>query len=122
MAVKRFRAEELIQFGKDVLVQAGFPERQAQAASMILVEADLRGDHAHSIAGGNSLPDFIAKVYDDQAEVGFKRINIAKYSIDKQKYLTIICVDAHGGLGHYAALEVAPKLIETANKYGYTKA
>jgi len=54
MTVKRFRAEQLIEFGKDVLVQAGFPEKQAHAAAMILVEADLRGDHAHGIAGGNS--------------------------------------------------------------------
>jgi len=65
MAVKRFRAEELIQFGKGVFVQADFPDRQAQAASMILVEADLRGDHAHGIAGGNTLPHYIDKVYDD---------------------------------------------------------
>jgi LDH2 family malate/lactate/ureidoglycolate dehydrogenase len=122
MTVKRFKAEELIEFGKDVLVQAGFPEKQAQAAALILVEADLRGDHAHGIAGGNTLPDFIAKVYDDEAEVGFKRIDIADYSVDKQKYPTIISVDAHGGLGQYAALEVIPKLIETAKKYGYAKA
>ena len=122
MAVKRYRAEELIEFGKDVLVKAGFPEKQAHAASMILVEADLRGDPAHGIAGGNTLPDFIAKVYDDEAEVGFKRIDIADYSIDQQKYPTIISVNAHGGLGQYAALEVIPKLIETAKKYGYAKA
>jgi LDH2 family malate/lactate/ureidoglycolate dehydrogenase len=122
MSVKRFRAEDLIQFGSDILVRAGFPEKQAQAASMILVEADLRGDHAHGITGGNTLPDYIAKVYDDEREVGFKRINIAGYSIDKPKYPTIISVDAHGGLGQYAALEVIPKLVETAKKYGYAKA
>jgi len=122
MAVKRFSAEKLIEFGKDVLVRAGFPEKQAQAAALILVEADLRGDHAHGIAGGNTLPDFIAKVYDDEAEVGFKRIDIADYSIDIQKYPTIISVDAHGGLGQYAALEILPKLIETAKKMGYAKA
>ena len=122
MAVKRFRAEELIQFGKDILVQAGFSEKQAHAASMILVEADLRGDHAHGISGANALPDIIAKVYDDEAEIGFKRIDIAEYSIDKQKYPTTISVDAHGSLGHCAALEVIPILIEIANKYGYAKA
>jgi len=122
MAVKRYSAQALIEFGKDVLVKAGFPEKQAHAASMILVEADLRGDPAHGIAGGNTLPDYIAKVYDDEAEVGFKRIDIADYSIDKQKYPTIISVDAHGGLGHYAALEVIPKLTETAKRYGYAKA
>jgi len=122
MTVKRYSAQALIQFGKDVLVKAGFPEKQAHAASMILVEADLRGDPAHGIAGGNTLPDYIAKVYDDEAEVGFKRIDIADYSIDKQKYPTIISIDAHGGLGHYAALEVIPKLTETAKRYGYAKA
>ena len=35
MAVKRFKAEELIKFGKDVLVRAGFPEKQAHAAAAI---------------------------------------------------------------------------------------
>jgi LDH2 family malate/lactate/ureidoglycolate dehydrogenase len=122
MAVQRFKAAELIQFGKNVLVQAGFPEKQAQAAAMILVEADLRGDHAHGLAGGNTLPDYIAKIYDDEREVGFKRIKIAEYSIDKPKYPAIISIDAHGGLGQYAALEVIPNLIETAKKYGYAKA
>ena len=122
MTVKKFKAEDLIRFGEDVLVKAGFPAKQAQAASMILVEADLRGDHAHGITGANTLSDFIAKVYDDEAEIGFKRIDIAEYSIDKQKYPTIISVDAQGCLGHYAALDVIPRLIEVANKYGYAKA
>ena len=88
MAVKRYRAEELTEFGKDVLVQAGFPEKQAQAAATILVEADLRGDHAHGITGGLSLHEYIAKVHDDEAEIGFKRVEIADYSIDEQKYPT----------------------------------
>ena len=122
MAVKRFRAEELIEFGKDVLVKAGYPEKKARAVAMILVEADLRGDHAHGIAGGISLPEYIAKVYDDEAEFGFKRIAIADYALDQQKYPTIITVDADGGLGQYAALEVIPRLIETAKQYGYAKA
>jgi LDH2 family malate/lactate/ureidoglycolate dehydrogenase len=122
MVVKRFRAEELIDFGKEVLVKAGFPEKQAQAAAMILVEADLRGDHAHGIAGGVSLAEYIARVYDDEAEIGFKRIEIADYSLDEQKYPTVITVDAHGGLGQYAALEVIPRLVEAAKKYGYAKA
>lgn len=122
MAVKRFRAEELIEFGKDVLVTVGYPEKKAQAVAMILVEADLRGDHAHGIAGGISLPEYIAKVYEDEAEFGFKRIAIADYALDQQKYPTIITADANGGLGQYAALEVIPRLIETAKQYGYAKA
>ena len=89
---------------------------------MILVEVDLRGDHVHGIAGGNILLDYLAKIYDDEAEVGFKRIEIADCSIDEPKYPTIISVDAHGGLGQYAALEVIPQLVETARKYGYAKA
>ena len=122
MTVKKYRAEALIEFGKDVLVRAGFPEKQAQAAAMILVEADLRGDHAHGIAGGVSLAEYIERVNDDEAEIGFKRIEIADYSLDEQKYPTVITVDAHGGLGQYAALEVMPRLIEAAKKYGYAKA
>ena len=66
MPPKRYRAEDLIQFGKNVLVKIGFPEKQAYAAANILVEADLRGDHAHGIAGGMSLDDIILKVRDDE--------------------------------------------------------
>jgi LDH2 family malate/lactate/ureidoglycolate dehydrogenase len=121
MTVKRYRAEELIEFGKDVLVKAGYAEKQALAAATILVEADLRGDHAHGIAGGVSLPEYIAKLHDDEAEIGFKRFEIADYSLDEQKYPAVITVDAHGGLGQYAALEAIPRLIEAAKKYGYAK-
>ncbi len=52
MHPQRCRAQDLIRFGKNVLVEIGFPENQAKAAAMILVEADLRGDHAHGF--GNS--------------------------------------------------------------------
>ena len=122
MTLKRYRAEDLIEFGKDVLVKVGFAEKQALAAATILVEADLRGDHAHGIAGGVSLPEYIAKVHDDAAEIGFRRIEIADCTLDEQKYPTIITVDAHGGLGQHAALEVMPRLIDAARKYGYAKA
>jgi LDH2 family malate/lactate/ureidoglycolate dehydrogenase len=120
--MKRYRAEELIEFGKEVLMKTGFPEKQALAAATILVEADLRGDHAHGIAGGVSLPEYIAKVHDDEAEIGFRRLEIADCSIDDQKYPTVITVDARGGLGQHAALEVMPRLMEAARKYGYAKA
>ncbi|UCE56344.1 MAG: Ldh family oxidoreductase, partial [Desulfobacterales bacterium] len=122
MDSKRYRAEDLVQFGKNVLIKIGFPEKQAYAAAEILVEADLRGDHAHGIAGGSSLDDIIAKVYDDEGKPEFTRTQIADFTADKQKYPTILSFDAHGTLGHYVASEIIPQLIQTANKFGYAKA
>ena len=40
MDVKRFKAEALVEFGRDVLVQAGFPEKQAHAAAMELISGE----------------------------------------------------------------------------------
>jgi len=117
-----YRAEDLIRFGTQVLIRIGFPETQAYAASNILVEADLRGDHAHGIAGGSSLDDIVAKVHDDEKKFGFKRIQIADFTTDKQKYPTILSVDAHGTLGHYVASEIIPRVVQTASTFGYAKA
>jgi len=122
MNYQRYRAEDLVQFGKNVLMKIDFPEKQALAAAKILVEADLRGDHAHGIAGGSSLDDIIAKVFDDEGKPGFTRTQIADFTRDKQKYPTILSIDAHGTLGHYVALEIIPQLIQIANKFGYAKA
>jgi LDH2 family malate/lactate/ureidoglycolate dehydrogenase len=122
MPPKRYRAEDLIQFGKNVLVKIGFPEKQAYAAANILVEADLRGDHAHGIAGGMSLDDIILKVRDDEEKLGFKRVQTSDFTTDHQKYPTILSVDAHGTLGHYVATEIIPQLIQTAHRLGYAKA
>ena len=122
MDSQRYPAEDLVQFGKNVLIKIGFPEKQAVAAAKILVEADLRGDHAHGIAGAKSLDDIIANVYDDEGKPEFARTQIADFTADKQKYPTILSVDAHGTLGHYVALEIIPHLIWTANKFGYAKA
>jgi LDH2 family malate/lactate/ureidoglycolate dehydrogenase len=122
MDLQRFKAADLVGFGKDVLIKIGFPEKQAYAAAKILVEADLRGDHAHGIAGGMSLDDIIAKVSDDEGKPQFERTRIAEFTADKQKYPAILSFDAHGTLGHYVALEIIPHLIQTANKFGYAKA
>jgi len=122
MGFERYRAEDLIRFGRDVLVRIGFPETQAYAAAKILVEADLRGDHAHGIAGGSSLDDIVAKVHDDEKKFGFKRIQIADFTTDKQKYPAILSVDAHGTLGHYVASEIIPQVVRTARTFGYAKA
>jgi len=120
--MQRYRADDLIQFGTDTLVKAGFPEKQARAVSLVLVEADLRGDPAHGIAGGNTLPDFISKVHDDERNLGFRRVETAEFTIDEPKYPTILTVDAQGSLGHYVALEIIPWVVETAKKLGYAKA
>lgn len=122
MELQRFRAADLVRFGKSVLIKIGFPEKQAYAAAKILVEADLRGDHAHGIAGGMSLDDIIAKVYEDEGKPEFTRTRIAEFTADKQKYPAILSFDAQGTLGHYVALEIIPQLIQTANKFGYAKA
>jgi len=122
MGLQRYRAEDLVRFGKMVLVKIGFSEKQAFSATKILVEADLRGDSAHGIAGGSSLDDIIAKVFDDDGKPGFSRTRISDFITDKQKYPTILSIDANGTLGHYVALEIIPQLVQIAKKYGYAKA
>ncbi|RJX32568.1 MAG: hypothetical protein C4525_10835 [Desulfarculus sp.] len=122
MQTQRYRAQDLISFGQRVLERVGFPAAQARAAATVLVEADLRGDFAHGIAGAVSLTDFVSKLGDDEAALGFKRLRVAQYTVDEPKYPAIINVDAHGTLGHYVALEVVPLVIERARQQGYAKA
>jgi hypothetical protein len=72
MKVQRYRAEDLMQFGNEVLVRIGFSHKQAGAVARVLVEADLRADPTHGLTGGISLDEFIAKIYNDDAQLGFK--------------------------------------------------
>jgi LDH2 family malate/lactate/ureidoglycolate dehydrogenase len=122
MQIERYRAQDLIEFGKAVLSRMGFGEKQAEAAARVLVEADLRGDPAHGLTGGNSLDEFITKIYSDETQLGFRRLECSDFSTDEQKYPTIITVDARGTLGHYVALEILSEVIRIAGKYGYAKA
>ena len=68
METGRYRAEDLIEFGQQILThpQLGMTEKQAFATTKILVEADLRGDPDHGIAGGDKLNDVYVKIQDDQ--------------------------------------------------------
>ena len=122
MKTERYRAEDLIRFGADVLTKVGYPEKQAAATAKILVEGDLRGDPAHGIAGATSMEDIIMKLGDNEAELGFKRFEIAEYTLDAPKYPTVISVNANGALGHYVTLEIIPEVIKTAKQFGYAKA
>ena len=122
MGQERYKAEDVIKFGTDFLIKVGFTENQASAAAKILVEADLRGDFAHGITGGNGLDSILMKVNDDEEKLGFKRIEIADYAIDDSRYDIGIAVDANGTLGHYVALDIMPLIIETAKKHGAAKA
>jgi len=114
MHPQRYKAQDLIQFGKNVLVKIGFPENQAKAAAKILVDADLRGDHAHGIAGGTALDDILVKVNDDAKELGFRRIEIpSDYELNKP-YDTVITVDAKDTIGHYVALDIIAEVVKIA--------
>lgn len=103
-------------------MKIGFKPQQAAAVAEVLVEADLRGDPAHGLTGGNGLDEFIAKIFDDEAEFGFRRIEVSDFKKDDQKYAAVITVDAMGTLGHYVAMTLIPDLVATARKYGYAKA
>ena len=121
MKIDRYRAEDLVDFGKRVMERLGFPKDQAQSASWILVEADLRGDFAHGLAGNIGLHDFIDKA-SDQKNLGFERLKITDYVVEESRYPTIIPVDAKGGLGHHVGLQVLQLVVERAKKYGWAKA
>ena len=136
MEIGRYRAEDLIEFGKLILTQPqlGFTEKQALAVTKILVEADLRGDPDHGIAGGDKLNDIYIKVQDDADRLGFKRIcnsedlkkqgtdGDGNFILDERKYPTVIAADAMGLIGHYVALEILPEVVKTAKQLGYAKA
>ena len=134
MPTGRYRAEDLIELGKEILTQTefGFTKTQAYAAAKILVEADLRGDPDHGIISGDKLNEIYEKVHDDAGALGFKRIcnpsdlkktgNGDDFIRDRQKYPTILTVDAKRLLGHYVTLEILPEVIRTAKKFGYAKA
>ena len=125
MDSQRYRQQDLIEFAINVLIKGGFPHNQAKAAARILVEADLRGDHAHGIIGGVGLDDILIKVNDDEKQLGFKRIRIPGNNEDyelKKPYDTVIIVDAKGFLGHYVALDIIPKVIQIAKRFGVGKA
>ena len=134
MQTGRYKAEDLIEFGKQILThpQLGMTEKQALATTKILVEADLRGDPDHGIAGGDKLNDVYVKIQDNYDQLGFKRIcnsdDLKKQGTDgdfivqASKYPTMMAVDAKGLLGHYVALEILPEIIKTAKQLGYAKA
>ena len=134
METGRYSAADLMELGRQVLTQpqVGMTDRQAMATVKILVEADLRGDPDHGIAGGDKLNDIYVKVNDDADRLGFKRIcnsgDLKKqgkngdFSIDDRQYPTVMTVDANGLLGHYVALEILPEVVKTAKQLGYAKA
>ena len=81
---------------------------------MILVEADLRGDHAQGIAGAVGLDDILVKVSDNSKELGFRWIEIpSDYELNKP-YDTVITVDAKATIGHYVALDIIPEVVKIA--------
>jgi LDH2 family malate/lactate/ureidoglycolate dehydrogenase len=133
-AAGRYRAEDLIELGKEILTQPGFgfKKKQATATAYILVEADLRGDPDHGIVSGDKLNEIYEKIHDDADDLGFKRIcnpsDLKKsgdgddFIRDRQKYPTLLTVDAKRLLGHYVTLEILPEIIRTAKKFGYAKA
>lgn len=134
MQTHRYRAEDLIEFGKAVLSQPafGFTEAQGYATAKILVEADLRGDPDHGFVSGDKLDEIYVKIHDDADILGFKRICTPSdlstieekddFSRDPQKYPTVLTVDAQGLLGHYVAMEILPEVVRIAKKFGYAKA
>ena len=134
METGRYKAEDLIEFVKQILThpQLGMTEKQALATTKILVEADLRGDPDHGIAGGDKLNDVYVKIQDDHDRLGFKRIcnsddlkkqgSNGDFVVEASKYPTMMAVDAKGLLGHYVALEILPVVIKTAKQLGYAKA
>ncbi len=126
----RYRAEDLIELGKEILARPGFGFTKAQgyATAKMLVEADLRGDPDHGFVSGDKLQEIDQKVHDDPEVLGFKRycrpsdLEEEDFTRDRQKYPTLLTVDAKGLLGHYVTLEMLPEIIRIAQKYGYAKA
>jgi len=116
MKTERYKYEDMIKFGRDVLVKIGFSEADALITSKILVEADLRDIHSHGIAGGSSLGDIV-----DKKEKGGIVIE-EPIVLKPQKYSAIFNINANGGLGHVATDLACDLVIERAKEIGYAKA
>jgi len=134
MNKKRFRAEDLVAFGIEILThpKIGFTEKQANATARVLAEADLRGDPDHGIIGVCGVGDICRKVMTDTPSPDINRINtpgILKkegkeedYVLADEKYPTVIGVDANGLPGHYVALETISDVVQKAKQLGCAKA
>ncbi len=122
MSSQRYSAQDLIDFGSAVLQKVGFHKAQAEACAWVLVQADLRNDMAHGITGPQGLYRIMIAVAKPEPREEFRTIVPARYTIDAEKYPTVISVDGHGALGHYTAKDIIPALVARAQKYGYAKA
>lgn len=121
MSLNRYRADDLIAFGSTVFQKVGFHKEQAEAAAWVLVQADLRDDMAHGLTGPQGLYRIMIAVAEPVADPKLRTIVPTDYTIDPEKYPTVISVDGHGALGHYTAKDIIPTLVERAKKYGYAK-
>lgn len=115
MADKRYKAEDIIKFIRDVLVKLDYSEKESEAASRILVEADLRDVREYGLFGRKGIEYIFEKT---------KKGEISKDDpeIMYQKYPLLLDIDAKNGLG-YSAVEIACDwVIETALKLGTARA
>lgn len=111
----RYNHKKLIEWGTKVLESYEFSKEDSFSTAKVLVEADLRGIFSHGIAGDSSLDTIYEKIKGDQIVVGTKPIFI------KQKYPTIIHIDANGGLGHAVSVSAVNLVKDIARKYGMGK-
>ncbi|MCF0238155.1 MAG: Ldh family oxidoreductase, partial [Sphaerochaetaceae bacterium] len=105
---KKFNYENLISYGKDLLVAAGVPENRALVWASCLVDSDLRGLSSHGLL---RLPVYIRRVRE-----GLVNPNA---SLEKVKdFGAVALLDSHNGIGQFSSTEAMKLAIEKAKTMG----
>ncbi len=99
----------LERFMKDVLMQVGVPEADADIVTEVLIESDKRGIDSHGI--GRLKP-----IYIDRIDDGIMN-PVTKIDVLRDERTTAV-LDGNNGLGHVVSRRAMEKAIEKAKSHG----
>ncbi|MFX0090910.1 MAG: Ldh family oxidoreductase [Candidatus Hodarchaeota archaeon] len=111
-----YNVDDLFTFAVEVLKSKGYSEKSAEATAYALLEADKRGIFSHGIAGGTGLEEAVRRT-GTTATV----IPDAEPIILKQKYPSILVIDANGAPGHIVSMIATNQVKGIARKQGLAK-
>ncbi|WP_245850724.1 Ldh family oxidoreductase [Paenibacillus herberti] len=102
-----FQAEQLTEFGKEVLMGLGMAEGDALIAADSLVRADLEGNESHGIS---RLPIYVKRMKEGRIS--------AVANINFEQLGSILRVDGNNGLGQVVAYRAIEQAIPLARESG----
>lgn len=116
--MKAYDASKVRNWCKSVLMCYKIREKDAEAISAMLVEADLRNIFSHGAAGGSGLDDIIMKIQYGGINPDYK---LYIPSLKERKYPAILNINADGGPGHSLSMKCVNLVKKLARKYGTAK-